>query len=212
VREHETTFIVQPEISEEGREALLEKLDGVLKKAGTERLFVEDLGKRRLAYDIQEFQKGHYLSLHYLDGGAVVKPLERAMQLEGAILRYLTILVEERTGDVEARKAEGVELEKARHERAVERAAQRAEEEAAERVREKEEAAKRAQEEAANHAREEKEAAARVNSAEEEVEEQPEAAAGTDAASAPEAERREEAPELDSPTEGADSDEEEDAQ
>jgi len=132
VREYETTFIVQPEISEEGREALLEKFDNVLARFGSGRLFVEDMGKRRLAYDIQEFQKGHYLSLHYLNEGSVVKHIERTMQLEGSILRYLTILVDERVSDVEARSAEGVELERIRHERAIERAAARLEEEEAE--------------------------------------------------------------------------------
>ena len=34
MREFDTTFIVQPEISEEGREALLAKLRGVLERAG----------------------------------------------------------------------------------------------------------------------------------------------------------------------------------
>lgn len=132
MREYETTFIVQPEISEEGREALLEKFDNVLARSGSGRLFVEDMGKRRLAYDIQEFQKGHYLSLHYLNDGSAVKHVERAMQLEGSILRYLTILVDERVSDVEARSAEGVELERIRHEKAIERAAARVEEEEAE--------------------------------------------------------------------------------
>jgi small subunit ribosomal protein S6 len=145
VREYETTIIVQPEISEEGREELLTKLDDALGKHGTKRLFIEDLGKRRLAYEIQDFQKGHYLTLHYLNPGAIVKDFERSLQLENSILRYLTVLVESRVADVAAREAEGAELEKQRYERSAERATQRAEEEVAAR----EEAARKAAEEKA---------------------------------------------------------------
>ncbi len=148
MREYETTFIVQPEISESGRDELLEKFDGVLGKRDSKRLFIEDMGKRRLAYEIQDFQKGHYLTLHFLNDGAVVSELERSMQLDRSILRYLTVVVNERVEDVEAREAEGVELEKLRIQRAEERATQRAEEEVAATER----AAQQAAEEAARQA------------------------------------------------------------
>ncbi len=131
MREYETTFIVQPEISESGRDELLGKFDGVLAKRDTKRLFVDDMGKRRLAYEIQDFQKGHYLTVHYLNDGAVVQELERTLQLDRSVLRYLTVVVNERVEDVAAREAEGVELEQLRIQRAEERATQRAEEEAA---------------------------------------------------------------------------------
>jgi small subunit ribosomal protein S6 len=179
VREYETTIIVQPEISEEGREELLIKLDGSLGKHGSKRLFIDDLGKRRLAYEIQDFQKGHYLTLHYLNPGPIVKDFERALQLENSILRYLTVLVESRVADVAAREAEGAELEKQRYERAAERATQRAEDEVAAR----EEAARKAAEEKA--AAEAAAVAAAAAPVEEEVAEGAEADAEATAESAP---------------------------
>ena len=38
LREYETTFIVQPEISDEGSLAILSKLDGILETGGATRL------------------------------------------------------------------------------------------------------------------------------------------------------------------------------
>jgi len=70
VREYEVTLIIQPEISDEGVGALQERLDGVLKSAGASRLIYDDLGKRRLAYEIQNFQKGRYVMLRFLDEGS----------------------------------------------------------------------------------------------------------------------------------------------
>jgi small subunit ribosomal protein S6 len=138
VREFETTIIVQPEISEEGREALLNKLGELLGRGGATRLEVEDHGKRKLAYDIRKFQKGHYLTVHFLDGGGNVPPLERALRLEESVLRYLTIRVADEVADVEARKVRAGELEQTRRERAAERAAREAEERAAREAEERE--------------------------------------------------------------------------
>ena len=86
-REYETTFIVQPEISDEGAKAILARLDGVLASAGSTRLMCEDHGKRKLAYEIKKFHKGHYYTLMYLDGGKVVPEVERSLRLDESILR-----------------------------------------------------------------------------------------------------------------------------
>lgn len=130
MREFDTTFIVQPEISEEGREALILKLRGVLERAGATPLEVDDMGKKKLAYEIKKFQKGHYLSLFYLDKGQSVAELERALRLDESILRFLTVRREDGVTDIEARKARSVDLEKLRKEKAAERAVREAEERA----------------------------------------------------------------------------------
>jgi small subunit ribosomal protein S6 len=131
LREYETTFIVQPEISDEGREALCQKLDAALEKQGSIRLMLDDVGKRKLAYEIKKFQKGHYATLTYLDDGRAVKEIERLLRLEESVLRFLTVQVSDEVIDIEARKTEAAEQEKLRKQRAAERAAREAEEERA---------------------------------------------------------------------------------
>ena len=128
MREFDTTFIVQPEISEEGREALILKLRGVLERTGAVPLEVEDMGKKKLAFEIKKFQKGHYLSLFYLDKGQSVAELERAMRIDESVLRWLTVRREDSVTDIDARKARAVDLERLRKEKAAERAVREAEE------------------------------------------------------------------------------------
>lgn len=127
-REYETTFIVQPEISDEGAKAILARLDGVLDTAGATRLMCEDHGKRKLAYEIKKFHKGHYYTLMYLDGGKVVPEVERVLRLDESILRFLTVQAAEDVADVEARKAAAAQAEVEQAKRAAERAAREAEE------------------------------------------------------------------------------------
>ncbi len=151
MREYETTFIVQPEISDEGVKALCDRLDAVLAKRDAKRLLYDDMGRRRLAYEIQHFLKGRYLTLMYLDTGAVIPELERTLRLEDSVLRFLTVQVSDHVVDIEARKKEAAELERVRAEKAAERAAREAEEEvarAAEEAQRAAEEAKRAAEEA----------------------------------------------------------------
>jgi len=128
VREYEFTFIVQPEISEEGLRGICDRFERVLEKHGSTRLCYDDWGRRRLAYEIQKFQKGHYLVLYFLDDGKVVPEIERAAKIDDSILRYLTVLVNEQVDDVEARVAEAAELEQERLRKAAERTAREAEE------------------------------------------------------------------------------------
>jgi small subunit ribosomal protein S6 len=125
LREYETTFIVQPEISDEGCQELLARIDGILEREGATRLLHDDQGKRKLAYEIRKFQKGRYVTAHYLDEGKAVAPLERTLR------RFLTVQVTDRVEDIEQRKQAAAEEERIRAERARERAAREAEEEKA---------------------------------------------------------------------------------
>jgi len=156
VREYEATLIVQPEISDEGVDALRERLDGILEGFGAIRLLYDDLGKRRLAYEIQNFQKGRYVMLRFLDDGSNIKGLERAFGLEDSIIRFLTVQVSDAVEDVAARQAEAAEEERLRAEKAAERAAREAEEaerqRAEEAERERAEAEERADAEATDDA------------------------------------------------------------
>jgi len=131
MREYETTFIVQPEISDEGAKELLARVDGILERSGAIRLLHDDQGKRRLAFDIKKFQKGRYVTTYYLSDGNAVGPVERALRLEESVLRFLTVMANPEVVDIEARKARAAEDERRHAERARERALREADEERA---------------------------------------------------------------------------------
>ena len=141
MREYETTVIIQPEISDEGVDSLCKRLDAIIEKADGVRLMYDDQGRRRLAYEIQNFQKGRYLMLHFLQTGEVVPSLERALRLDDSVMRFLTVQVSEEVEDIESRKAEAAEEVRIREQKAAERAAREAEEAASLAERESQEAA-----------------------------------------------------------------------
>jgi small subunit ribosomal protein S6 len=132
LREYEFTYVIQPEITDEGITAICQRFEGLLAENDSEKLYYEDWGRRRLAYEIKSFQKGHYLVLHFLSEGKVVPELERAARLDDSILRFMTVQVDDDVRDIEARRAEGKTLEEEREKRAAERAARDAEDAARE--------------------------------------------------------------------------------
>jgi small subunit ribosomal protein S6 len=112
LREYEFTFVVQPEISDEGVQAISQRFEGVLASHASEKLFYEDWGRRRLAYEIKNFQKGHYQVLHFLSDGKVIPELERSARLDDSILRFLTVLANDDVTDLAARRVEAIAAEK----------------------------------------------------------------------------------------------------
>ena len=131
MREYELTIIIQPEISEEGSAAILERLDATLASKGATRLLCDDLGKRKLAYEIGHFHKGHYHLLSFLDEGGAIPELERQLRLDESVLRFLTVKVNDMVTDIEGRRAEAKEKEIELQRRAAEKAAREAEDAAA---------------------------------------------------------------------------------
>jgi small subunit ribosomal protein S6 len=127
LREYETTFIVQPEISDEACGELCARLDSVVEKHGGRHVMLDDWGKRKLAYEIERFQKGHYFVLYYLDEGKAVPELERLLRLDESVLRFLTVRAKDQVEDPDARVALGLEQERIQKEKAAERAARDAE-------------------------------------------------------------------------------------
>jgi small subunit ribosomal protein S6 len=127
LREYETTFIVQPEISDDSCVELCARLDSVVEKHGGRHVMLDDWGKRKLAYEISKFQKGHYFVLYYLDEGKAVPDVERTLRLDESVLRFLTVKAADQVADPDTRVAFGLEQERIQKEKNAERAEREAE-------------------------------------------------------------------------------------
>ncbi len=95
INEYETTCIFQPEITEEALARITTRLEGVIEHFEGQKLAFEDLGLRRLAYNIQRFTRGRYLYWQYLAEAPCISELERIIRIESDIIRFLTIRMDE---------------------------------------------------------------------------------------------------------------------
>jgi small subunit ribosomal protein S6 len=92
---YETTYIVNPDISQEKTQELTDQLVAKVEKAGGRIVKREYWGVRPLAYPIEKRKRGHYVLLVTDGEAAALEALETAIQLEERILRFLTVRLNE---------------------------------------------------------------------------------------------------------------------
>ena len=89
--QYEIVFIVQPELEEEPRNALVTKVTQTITDLKGTVQKVDPWGKRRLAYPIKRFREGFYVLVQMEMPASAVRPLERAVKLMEDIIRHLIV-------------------------------------------------------------------------------------------------------------------------
>ena len=91
---YESIFIIRPSLSDDDTNKLIEKIKGLLEKAGAPVLILENWGKKKLAYEIKREHRGTFVYMHFKAAGNVVGELEHAYRLEDTVLKFLTVRLE----------------------------------------------------------------------------------------------------------------------
>jgi small subunit ribosomal protein S6 len=92
VTDYEVTYILKPSLEEtEVDERATAIAENVRSKGGEVLGEVEKLGKRRLAYEIDDVREGYYVVMKFRTRSEEQKELERQMRLNDDVLRALFI-------------------------------------------------------------------------------------------------------------------------
>ena len=119
MRRYEVMFIVHPSSNEEGIDRITVQMEEVVRSYDGEVHAVDRLGKKKLAYEIQDLHEGIYMLLTIGAGGDCIKELERRLRVNDRVLRYITVRVDEHLKKAEKVKA-GRLAKKARRNRGTE--------------------------------------------------------------------------------------------
>ncbi len=111
-REYELIWIVKPDVADEDVEAITERTKAVVTEREGTIMDLDEWGKRKLAYDVQKFSKGHYVRMHFLGQPVDVAELERTLRIDDRILRFLTVKLIDRV--VQEDRAAEFAVEKAK--------------------------------------------------------------------------------------------------
>ena len=91
---YEVLYIIDPAQGEEGIAALVEKFKAMVEAEGT-LTNIDEWGKRRLAYPINDLPEGYYVLMNFETNPAFPAELERVMKITEGVLRCLITAVEE---------------------------------------------------------------------------------------------------------------------
>ena len=88
---YETMFIVNPQLSEDDTKAIVEKFTALMAENG-EIEQVNEWGKRRLAYPINDLMEGYYVLVNHKADTQFIKELTRLFNINENIMRSMTIV------------------------------------------------------------------------------------------------------------------------
>ena len=88
---YETTYIMDPQLQDEGWEKSIAKYSDIINANGRIKR-LERWGLRRMSYMIKKQTHGFYVHIVHESAGSVPRDLERQFRLDETCLRYLTVL------------------------------------------------------------------------------------------------------------------------
>lgn len=88
---YETMFILRSELESEAEEEVIANLQAVIKNLGGEIAKVDDWGKRKLAYEVNKLNEGHYFLLQFTGTHEIIPELEHFFRVNDEIIRFMII-------------------------------------------------------------------------------------------------------------------------
>jgi small subunit ribosomal protein S6 len=88
---YEVTYIVRPSLEEAEFDTKVAAIAESLKSDGAQVGDIEKLGKRRLAYEINDMREGYYVVMKFTSDAAQAIELERRLRLNEDVMRALFI-------------------------------------------------------------------------------------------------------------------------
>lgn len=105
MNKYELIYIIDTAVEETARKEMVERFSNIITDNGGQIEKVDEWGKRRLAYTIDYKTEGYYVMVSFEAEGDVPKEVERNLEINENIIRYLTVRLEEKSSKVKPRAA-----------------------------------------------------------------------------------------------------------
>ena len=88
---YEFTYIINAVLGDEQIKDAIKRVNKYITDRDGEILDVEEWGNRRLAYPINKKRNGYYVNMYFTAPSDIIVRMERALEIDDNILRYLTL-------------------------------------------------------------------------------------------------------------------------
>ncbi|AKP48989.1 MULTISPECIES: 30S ribosomal protein S6 [Bacillus] len=95
MRKYELMYIIRPNVDDETKKSIVERFDNILSSKGAEIIDSKEWGKRRLAYEINDFREGIYHIVHVKSNPEAVQEFDRLAKINDDILRHIVVKEDE---------------------------------------------------------------------------------------------------------------------
>ena len=94
MNKYETIFIINPNVEEAGIKELIQKFSDLINNAGKVEN-VEEMGKRKLAYEIKKNKEGYYVLINFEAQPELFKELERVYRITDEVIKFIVVRKDE---------------------------------------------------------------------------------------------------------------------
>lgn len=95
MRDYEIMYIIRPDIEEEARKELIERFNSILTDNGATIDKVDEMGQRRLAYEINDYRDGYYVVINFKGDHRAVNEFDRQAKFSNDIIRHIVVRLDE---------------------------------------------------------------------------------------------------------------------
>ena len=90
MNKYESVIIINPSVDDEGIKALIKKFTDIINNEGKVES-AEELGKRRLAYEIMKNKEGFYVVFNFEAKPELIAELERNYRIDDSVMKFITV-------------------------------------------------------------------------------------------------------------------------
>ena len=101
---YEAMIIISPELEKDDHHEVLDGLSSAITKNNGSVSTVLDWRKRRLAYEIDKIQEGHYYLIYFSAEGTIIPEVEHYFRVTDEIIRFMVVRTDEQEFEAAAKK------------------------------------------------------------------------------------------------------------
>ena len=94
MNKYESVIIINPNLETESTKALIEKFSNLINTDGNV-VSVEELGKKKLAYEINKNKEGYYVVFKFEANPNLISELERVYRITDEVIKFIDVKEEE---------------------------------------------------------------------------------------------------------------------
>jgi len=89
--QYELTYVISGVVQQNQVDDIVRKINHLVESNDGDVLEVDEWGNQRLSYEIDRKRSGYYVNMYFKAPGSLINRLERELQINDDVLRYLTL-------------------------------------------------------------------------------------------------------------------------
>lgn len=99
MNKYESVIIIKPKLEEKDIKGTIDKYQKMMKEFAKRDVIVNEIGEKKLAYEIQKNKTGYYVIFNFYSEYENIAELERNFRIDDNVMKFITVRQEEQEYD-----------------------------------------------------------------------------------------------------------------